>query len=87
MKHVDVMEKSLSASKQRDCLEKNSTPRDCYEVYQSGERVDGVYTVYVGREQRPVDVYCDMTTDGRGWTVCRPVMINERLLNTTNSHH
>jgi len=45
-------------------------PRDCSEIYNFGRRSDGVYKVYSGRPQRQLQVYCDVSTDSGGWTVC-----------------
>ena len=73
---VDVIEKSINASglTSHDCSQNNtvntSTPRNCYDIHKSGERSDGVYTVYPNDTESGVEVYCDMTTDGVGWTVC-----------------
>jgi len=66
----DTVEKSLSKLM--------SKPRDCADILNGGESADGVYTVYLqtGCTQYHVDVFCDMTTDGGGWTVCTCITIN-----------
>ncbi|XP_071836810.1 techylectin-5A-like [Apostichopus japonicus] len=43
--------------------------KDCYELYVSGIRSDGVYTIYPDGWPSGIQVYCEMESNGGGWTV------------------
>ncbi|XP_068108815.1 fibroleukin-like isoform X2 [Hyperolius riggenbachi] len=44
-------------------------PRDCADIYKQGIRENGIYTIQPIALRQPFEVYCDMVTDGGGWTV------------------
>lgn len=51
-------------------------PRDCSQVLLNGDGSSGLYTIFLsGDENQPLQVYCDMNTDGGGWMV-RPQWLN-----------
>ncbi len=44
-------------------------PRDCLDIYTSGVKKSGLYTIYITSRLIPTTVYCDMSLPGGGWTV------------------
>ncbi|MEQ2182048.1 hypothetical protein GOODEAATRI_018014 [Goodea atripinnis] len=52
-----------------DLQHMGNCPIDCASIYYNGVRRSGLYTVVPLLASMPVEVYCDMDTDGGGWTM------------------
>ncbi|XP_063788551.1 microfibril-associated glycoprotein 4-like isoform X1 [Pseudophryne corroboree] len=49
--------------------EVDGIPKDCQEIWDRNHHTSDVYIIYPQGAQRPLPVYCDMTTNGTPWTV------------------
>ncbi|GBN16460.1 Techylectin-5A [Araneus ventricosus] len=55
-----------------ESVNRTSSPMDCAEVLRNGYNESGVYTIWPKSRvtnDKSIDVFCDMDTDGGGWTV------------------
>uniref|UniRef100_A0A4Q8K9D6 U25-Nephitoxin-Nsp1a_1 n=1 Tax=Nephila sp. SGP-2016 TaxID=1905176 RepID=A0A4Q8K9D6_9ARAC len=74
MSYLDIATQMIKSAKENyhTCPNTKVKVLDCEEILKNGYNASKVYTVWPKSRVlngKPVDVYCDMDTDGGGWTV------------------
>ncbi|PRD29075.1 UNVERIFIED_CONTAM: Techylectin-5A [Trichonephila clavipes] len=73
--YLDAATEMIEKAKEHfpECSAITSKPTDCADfLRRDGKTKSGVYTLWPKSrviENKPIDVFCDMDTDGGGWTV------------------